>query len=238
MNRYGGKAAVFDVDDSLVAGNSGTIFTWQLLQANELSARMRTELPRAVLDFARRRVSEEHMVRLGTVCQAGIRADRLRLLARRCLESAIRRRITAAGRAQVQKHLAAGHLVIVASGSSIPIISEVAREVRAHVAIGTRGVIREGVHTDELHGEPIFREGKRRAVLALLEEHGIDPAESWLYSDSAADTPLFERVGHPVVIDPKPAFETEAVRRGWSVRNWKAPAEAADDPGAWASWDG
>lgn len=239
MRPFAGKAAIFDVDDSLVAGNVGTLFTRFLYQENELDAGRRRELPRAVLEYARGRVSERFMVELGTRCHRGIRADRLPLLARRCFETLVAPRVTAAGRERVARHLAAGHLVIVASGSPEPIVEEVAREVRAHLAAGTRGVVRDGIHTGEVFEAPLFQADKCRRVLALLATHGVDPADAWLYSDSAADTPLFEAVGRPVVVDPKAPFAREALRRGWEVRRWRKPGEerVPGPGGSWASWE-
>jgi len=32
---FQGRAAIFDVDDSLLAGNAGTLFTWWLLQKGQ-----------------------------------------------------------------------------------------------------------------------------------------------------------------------------------------------------------
>ncbi len=81
---------------------------------------------------------------------------------------------------------------------------------------------------------------RRPVVLALAERYDLDLARSWLYSDSAADVPLFERVGNPVVVNPKDAFRPVAVQRGWQILEWKernrglAP-EMADE---WGSWDG
>jgi HAD superfamily hydrolase (TIGR01490 family) len=237
---FAGQAAIFDVDDSLVAGNVGTLFTRFLYSAGELDPGMRHELPRAILDYARGRTAERAMVELGTRCQRGIRADRLRLLARSCFERLVAPRITAAGRARLGRHLAAGHLVIVASGSPEPIVDEVARDVRAHVAVASQGVFREGVHTGEVFDAVCFEADKRRRVLATLAAYGLDPADAWLYSDSAADVPLFEAVGRPVVVDPKAPFAREALRRGWEVRRWRRPGEARQPEGpdaSWAAWD-
>jgi HAD superfamily hydrolase (TIGR01490 family) len=238
-------AAVFDIDDSLLDGNAGTIFTWYLYSNREMAPAVRSSVPRALYDYARKRLSESDMVALGSKCQQGIRADRLRMLAQKCFEQYIKKRITQSGLRTVRKHLLQGHLVLVASGSPQLIIDEVGRFLRAHEAVGTRALIREGISTDELVAPIVFREGKRERVKEVLARHGIELTNCFLYSDSVADTPLFEEVGHPVVVNPKPAFRAEAVRRGWDVVEWKGrwktdKREDEDDRlgDEWLSWEG
>jgi HAD superfamily hydrolase (TIGR01490 family) len=235
-------AAVFDIDDSLLDGNAGTIFTWYLYSNREMAPQVRSAVPRALYDYARKRLSESDMVALGSKCQQGIRADRLRMLAQKCFQQYVKKRITQNGLRTVRKHLLQGHLVLVASGSPQFIIDEVGRFLRAHEAVGTRALIREGVSTEELVPPIVFREGKRERVREVLARHGIELSRCYLYSDSVADTPLFEEVGHPVVVNPKPAFRAEALRRGWDVVEWKGRWKTEDEeerPGdEWLSWEG
>ena len=237
-------AAVFDVDDSLLDGNAGTIFTWYLYSERVLRNDVRTKLPRALYDFARRRLGEADMVAIASRSHIGIRADTLKDHARRCFERHIRKRVTADGMRAIRRHLLSGHLVILASGSPQAIIDELARFLNVHVAIGTRAVIREGLMTDELIPPVCFREGKRERVRQVCERYEIELSKSYLYSDSVADTPLFERVGHPVVVNPKTAFRLEAERRGWDVQEWKGRWAAAKSPAGeefpveeWGSWE-
>ena len=241
MQPFQRTAAVFDIDDSLLDGNAGTIFTWYLYSNREMASAVRSSVPRALYDYARKRLSESDMVALGSKCQQGIRADRLRTLAQQCFQQHIKKRVTRSGLRTVRKHLLQGHLVLVASGSPQFIIDEVGSFLRAHEAVGTRALIREGVSTDELVPPIVFREGKRERVKEILARHGIELSRCYLYSDSAADTPLFEEVGHPIVVNPKPAFRAEAVRRGWEVIEWKGRWKADDDEklgDEWLSWEG
>jgi HAD superfamily hydrolase (TIGR01490 family) len=202
---------------------------------------VRSGIPRALYDYARKRLSEADMVALGSKCQQGIRADRLRELARRCFDKHVKKRITQGGLRTVRRHLLMGNLIVVASGSPQAIIDEVGRFLHAHEAVGTRALAKDGVMSPELIAPVVFKEGKRETVKGILARHGIDLTSSFLYSDSVADTPLFEEVGHPVVINPKPAFRAEAVRRGWEVVEWKGrwkKADAEEDLGdEWLSWE-
>jgi HAD superfamily hydrolase (TIGR01490 family) len=238
---FGRTAAVFDVDDSLLDGNAGTIFSWYLYSEKIMRPDIRSKVPRLIYEYARKRLTEQDMVELGSSCQQGLRADEVRAHAAACFERHLRKRITTGAVRQVRKHLLSGHLVVVASGSPQVIIDEVARHLRVHLAVGTRTRIVDGRVTDQIVPPVVFREGKRAAVERLAERYDLDLSRSFLYSDSQADIPLFEAMGNPVVVNPKPPFRTVAEERGWDVVEWaerskgQLPPDTADE---WGSWDG
>jgi HAD superfamily hydrolase (TIGR01490 family) len=241
MVPFGRTAAVFDVDDSLLDGNAGTIFTWYLFRQKVMRPEIRSGFPRVIYDYARHRLSEQDMVEVGSRCHQGLRADELKSHARACFERHLRKRITSGAIRQVRKHLLSGHFVLVASGSPQVIIDEVGAHLRVHAAVGTRTRVVDGRATDQILPPVVFREGKREAVERVCERWDLDLDRSWVYSDSAADTPLFEAVGHPVVVNPKEPFRQVAQQRGWQVVEWAdRNKQGADSEGAdeWGSWDG
>ncbi len=241
MVPFGRTAAVFDVDDSLLDGNAGTIFTWYLYSEKIMRPEIRSRIPRIIYEYARKRLTEQDMVEIGSRCQEGLRADEARGHAAACFQRHLKKRITTGAVRQVRKHLLSGHLVIVASGSPQVIIDEVGRHLRVHLALGTRTRIVDGRITDQIVPPVVFREGKRAAVERIAEQYDVDLSRSFLYSDSQADVPLFEAVGNPVVVNPKEVFLPVAERRGWEVVEWRErskgqlPPDTADE---WGSWDG
>ena len=52
MQPFQRTAAVFDIDDSLLDGNAGTIFTWYLYSNREMVPSVRSQVPRALYDYA------------------------------------------------------------------------------------------------------------------------------------------------------------------------------------------
>jgi HAD superfamily hydrolase (TIGR01490 family) len=241
MVPFGRIAAVFDVDDSLLDGNAGTIFTWYLYSEKLMRPEMRSKIPRIIYEYARRRLTELDMVEVGSRCQQGLRADELKAHAHACFQRHIRKRITTGAVRQIRKHLLLGHLVVIASGSPQYIIDEVGRHLRVHVAIGTRTRIVDGRATDQIVPPVVFREGKRTMVERVAETYDLDLSRSFLYSDSAADAPLFEAIGNPIVVNPKTPFRSVAERRGWDVVEWHERTKGAlppDTADEWGSWDG
>ena len=240
MVPFGRTAAIFDVDDSLLDGNAGTIFSWYLYSEKVMRPEIRSRVPRLVYEYARRRLTERDMVELGSKCQAGLWVDDLRAHAHACFERHLRKRITAGAVRQIRKHLLSGHFVAIASGSPQMIVDEVGRHLRVHSAVATRTRVVEGRATDEILPPVVFQDGKREAVERLAASYDLDLSKSWLYSDSQADVPLFEAVGNPVVVNPKDSFRPLALRRGWAVVEWKErnrglTQDLADE---WTSWDG
>ncbi len=240
MVPFGRIAAVFDADDSLLDGNAGTIFTWYLYSERIMRPEVRSRIPRVIYEYARRRLTERDMVELGSRCHLGLRADEIKAHAHACFERHLRKRITTGALRQIRKHLLSGHFVMLASGSPLYIVDELARHLRVHSAVGTRTRIVDGRATDQIIPPVVFQEGKREAVERIAERYDLDLGKSWLYSDSAADVPLFEAVGNPVVVNPKPPFREEAERRGWQVVTWRERDKefARDMADEWGSWDG
>ncbi len=240
MVPFGRTAAIFDADDSLLDGNAGTIFTWYLYSEKIMLPEIRSRIPRLIYDYARKRLTERDMVEAGSKCQAGLRADEIKAHAHACFERHLRKRITAGAVRLIRKHLLSGHFVLLASGSPQYIIDEVGRHLRVHLAVGTRTRVVEGRATEEILPPVVFQQGKREAVERVAARYDLDLARSYLYSDSAADVPLFESVGNPVVVNPKAPFRAVAERRGWRVVEWKErnkglTQDVADE---WGSWDG
>ena len=75
-----------------------------------------------------------------------------------------------------------------------------------------------------LDGPFVWAPGKLAAVRAWADEHGIDLAESYAYSDSVYDTPLLAAVGHPFVVNPDPRLPLMAAARRWPTLHLDVPA--------------
>jgi HAD superfamily hydrolase (TIGR01490 family) len=234
-------AAIFDVDDSLLDGNAGTVFTWYLYNQKVMRPEMRARIPRIIYEYARHRLTEQDMVEVGSKCQQGLYADEIKAHAHACFERHLRKRITSGALRQIRRHLLSGHFVLIASGSPQYIVDEIGRHLRVHAAVGTRTRIVDGRATDQILPPVVFRDGKRTAVEAVVEKWDLDLSRSYLYSDSIADVPLFEAVGNPVVVNPKSPFRAVAERRGWDVVEWRErnrPGEPPDVADEWGSWGG
>jgi len=60
-------------------------------------------------------------------------------------------------------------------------------------------------------------------VRSLAERRGIDLGGSYAYTDSIADLPMLEAVGHPVAVNPDKELRKQAEERGWDIRDFRRP---------------
>ncbi|MBW3013887.1 HAD family phosphatase [Candidatus Woesearchaeota archaeon] len=58
-------------------------------------------------------------------------------------------------------------------------------------------------------------------VKMLAKEYNIDLGESYAYSDSAKDVPMFKDVGHPVAVNPSPRLKQIAEKKKWVMLSLK-----------------
>ena len=126
--------------------------------------------------------------------------------------------ITAAARALVRRHLAAGELCAVVTATNSFVTAPIARAFGVPHLIATEPECRDGRFTGRVAGTPCFREGKVQRLEEWLGGQGRrlgEFAETSFYSDSHNDLPLLERVTRPVAVDPDEELAREAARRGW-----------------------
>jgi HAD superfamily hydrolase (TIGR01490 family) len=118
----------------------------------------------------------------------------------------------------IREHKAAGRKVFLVSASPEEIVAPLARYLGVDDIVATRARLDgDGRYSGELEFYA-FGPFKATAMQALADEHGIDLAASWSYSDSATDVPMLACVGHPVAVNPDRELARLARREGWEVR--------------------
>ncbi|MCF8522771.1 MAG: HAD-IB family hydrolase [Pontimonas sp.] len=119
--------------------------------------------------------------------------------------------------ATLQEHRDQGRQVWLLTASPTVLASIIARDLRLSGALGTTLEIHEGRFTGEIEGELLHGPIKAAAAKELAESLGADLSACYAYSDSVADVPLLELVGHPVAVNPDPGLLALATERGWSI---------------------
>jgi HAD superfamily hydrolase (TIGR01490 family) len=213
------KLALFDLDNTLLAGDSDFEWAQFLIEQNVLD--------REVYEARNQRFYDQY--RAGTLDINEFLDFQLKPLARhpRATLDAWHREFMArkilpiirnSARALVERHRADLRAVITATNSFVT--APIAREFGIEHLIATEPEQRAGEFTGKVTDIPCFREGKVKRLESWLAHTGRSLAsfeESWFYSDSLNDLPLLGRVSHPVAVDPDETLREYAVHHGWPV---------------------
>jgi HAD superfamily hydrolase (TIGR01490 family) len=211
--------ALFDLDRTLLTIDADEAWVEFLLDEGALD---RSRFEPAMHDVSRRygrgeigihEFVEFYLSTLAPHDPARLEAWRQRWLAERIFPA-----IAPAARALVEKHRAAGHLIVMSTAASRFLTAPIAEELGIEHLIATEPQMRAGRYTGKAEGMPNMREGKIARLEAWLSSRGtgLDAfRESWFYSDSRNDIPLLSRVTHPVAVNADPTLAELARAKGW-----------------------
>ena len=215
--------AFFDMDKTLIAENSASLFMKHRYARGEISG---VDLLRGLGAYVQYKIGVLDIRNWTTSVMQQFRGQSEAELEKEALEwfdDAVAPTLYPDAEALVREHDAAGHFVAIVSGATKFVVKPLASRLSIHHILYTRLEVEGGVFTGRVIEPICFEEGKIYWLQQFIEEHGIDLAKSWFYTDSITDRPLLDLVGHPVAVNPDPMLYREAVRRRWPVRFFRPP---------------
>ena len=216
--------AFFDMDKTLIAENSGSLYMRYRYQRGEiggldllkgLGAYLQYKL--GVLDI--RNWTKRMMVQFRDQSEAELERE-----ARVWFDALVARTVYPRAIELVREHEARGHVVAIVSGATKFVVRPLAERLGVKHFLYTRLEVEDGRFTGRVVEPICFEEGKIYWLQHFIEQQGIDLAKSWFYTDSITDLPLLDLVGHPVAVNPDPRLYRMALRRRWPVRFFEPPA--------------
>ena len=217
------KLALFDLDHTLLSGDSDVLWCEFLMQQGVLD---RAEFEPRNADMARRYADASVSVQdfcdfyVGTL--AGRSPAQWQPLCDQFLNDTIAPRIPASAHALVDQHRQQGHTLVLTTATNRVITGMTAKFLGIDDLIATEVALEDGVCTGRTRGTLNMREGKVTRLHGWLAECGISPAllaQATFYSDSSNDLPLLGAVGEPVAVDPDARLLAHARSAGWRVLN-------------------
>jgi HAD superfamily hydrolase (TIGR01490 family) len=221
------RLALFDLDHTLLAGDSDVLWCEFLMQ-------------RGILDraaFAGRNAAMDREYRAGTVSPQAFCEFYVSTLAGRTPEGwqpereafvheVIAPRLGDTARALVHERQREGALVVLTTATNRFITELTAAELGIEHLLATECEIgADGRFTGRTLGTLNMREGKVERLHAWLSKRGarLGDCESYAYSDSTNDLALLEAVDHALVVHPDARLAAIAKQRGWPTLQLHPP---------------
>jgi len=219
-------AALFDLDRTLVACNTGRLLIGALRRAGHISMPFALRSVAWMIQYRLGQVDLDHAAERSVALMRGHSADAFAKFCQALCERAVFSEITGEGVTAIALHRARNETVAIVSSSSEQMVRPVAEKLGVeHVVCTHLEVANNGCFTGKLASRVCWGKGKREAALAFAQVHDIDLSRSTFYSDSSTDLPLLESVGHPVVVNPDGRLRRYARKIGWPVERWLPHAE-------------
>ena len=215
--------AFFDMDKTLIAENSGSLFMKHRYEQGEIDGFELLKGFGAYIQYKLGVLDIRNWTRKLMAQFEGQPESELERQTAEWFEELVVPVIYPEAEKLVQAHQEAGDLVAIVSGATRFVVEPLARRLGIEHMLYTRLEVEDGRFTGRVVEPICFEEGKIYWIREFIEEHGVDLAKSFFYTDSVTDMPLLDMVGHPVVVNPDPLLYRRALRRRWPVRFFESP---------------
>jgi len=218
-HKRGGHLTLFDLDHTLLSGDSDVLWCDFLMEQGVLD--------RGV--FAQRGADIEARYKAGTVDPAefagfyvstlgGRTPAQWEPLRQQFLHERVVPRIPRASLDLVQRHQQQGDLVVLTTATNRFLTTLTADYLGMAHVIATEPELVDGCFTGATTGVLNMRAGKVTRLHAWLQARGerLEQFDSTGYSDSINDLPLLEAVDHPVAVTADAKLGAVAQQRGWT----------------------
>ena len=210
--------AIFDLDNTLLAGDSD--YLWgQFLVQHELVDRdwYERENQRFYDEYKQGHLDINEFLAFSLQPLAKMSMQQLAELHRQFMTSSIEPILLNKADALLNKHRQQGDFLLIITATNRFVTEPIAERLGVDDLLATEAEIVNDRYTGQPTGIPCFQDGKVKRLNSWLAQTGHNMEGSWFYSDSHNDLPLLEGVDHPVAVDPDDTLAQHAEMKGWPI---------------------
>lgn len=216
------RTVFFDLDDTLLRGNSANLFIKYMLKRGELGW---ADVARGfyyTLQYKMNRIDIEQVTSSFIRRYEGTLESTLLEQCDDFFDTMVRPVIYEDAKKLIEDHRNRGDKLVLLTAATIYACMPVTRHLGLDHYIGTRLVVAEGKLTGHIEPPLCYGAGKLTHAKEFLENLAgpNSLSDATFYTDSITDLPMLLAVGDPQVVNPDPLLAREAKRRGWPVRNF------------------
>ena len=216
--------ALFDLDETLIAGDSASLWLEHMV-AQELAPAAMVAEEQAMMSLYHQGKMDMHQYMAFTL-QPLVGKSR-HWLDQQCqhfAERVLRERIYPEGLARIEWHRKRGDELVLISASGEHLVAPMARMLGMDHCVAILLEEQQGMLTGQTRGTLSFREGKVARIEQLFAGQAGLWQESHGYSDSHNDLPLLRAVAHPHAVYPAPSLRQVAEALSWPTLSWRLAA--------------
>lgn len=211
------KLAIFDLDNTLIAGDSDCLWGEFLSEQGYVdSEAYQAGHERFYQEYVEGTMDIHEFLQF----QLKVLADNDRKILEEWRKSYIEKKINPLMLPKaielIDDHRQQGHELLIITATNRFITEPIAKEFNIDNLIACEPELIDGQYTGKVAGTPSYAEGKVTRLNEWLENHE-QVEESWFYSDSHNDIPLLKEVEHAIAVDGDETLITEAKKQNWPI---------------------
>lgn len=215
--------AIYDLDETLLAGDSCTLFCEYLVEIGladddfiQRDAQMMTRYEEQTLDL-------NDYIRFLVEPVLQLKTTDIDLLMPRFLDQYIVPNLYPEAIQMLMQHKQQGLRQVIISATAEFIVNAIAKQLGIDDVLAIQLHVNNQRYTGEVSGIPTFREGKVERLMNWMAEQRETLEGALFYSDSINDLPLLEKIEFPIATNPDQPLIEIAIKRNWPVVQWTAP---------------
>ena len=208
------KLTIFDLDNTLLAGDSDRAWGQYLVETKTLESDYLDESERFYNNYYDGSLDIDSFLQFCLQPLINNKMEDLLQIREDFINKKIKPMLLDKGRDTVEKRKALGPVIIATATNSF-VTRPIADLYNIDQLIATEFEIKDNKFTGQVLGIPCFREGKVNKVQEWASKKGYSLSDATFYSDSFNDLPLLLKVSNAIVVDGDKKLIEEAQKYGW-----------------------
>lgn len=212
------RLALFDLDNTLIAGDSDHLWGEYLCQKGHVDAdAYKAQNDAFYQDY---KAGTLDVLAYQNFCQEILGRTPLETLDqwhREFMQEFIEPIMLPKAKALLETHRAAGDYLLIITATNRFITGPIAAQLKVNGLLATECEVVDGHYSGRSTDTPCFQAGKVERLNRWLKDTNRNLEGACFYSDSINDLPLLEAVSEPVAVDPDDKLLAIAKERGWKV---------------------
>lgn len=210
--------AIFDLDDTLLAGDSDHLWgAWLCEQGRVDAAAHATANEAFYADYRAGSLDIAAYLRFALQPITGCTTAEIASWQAAFLRDKIAPIMLPEAHALIDSHRQRGDTLLVITATNEVVAGPIVRQLGVDNLIACGVEVAEGRYTGAPTGTPSYREGKVVRLQDWLADRDESLTGATFYSDSHNDLPLLRLVDNPVAVDPDPTLAAHAQDNGWRI---------------------
>ncbi len=216
--------AVFDLDETLISGDSATLWLQWLVERQLTDPSLLAEEAKLMERYSTGVMRMEDYMSLTLQPLAGRTHEEVAGWVQDFIAERIEPRIYPDARDCLADYRGRDWTLLIISATAEHLVLPIARHLGVEHALGIGLEMTNGRYSGQTRGVLSYRDGKVQRLREWLNTHALSLTGSHAYSDSINDLPLLMAADVAHAVNPCERLATEAKNRGWNFRRWALSA--------------